>query len=113
MELAARIGQSLLKKNRTLTEQNDYLEERVGQITEEVCSHTHQAVTHKIIHSDYLSYNLTKQAQHKVYLLAFFVAFSSSVDGVCSATSNRSISMTVKETSPAYEYHVIWLKTLS
>lgn len=41
LELAARIGQSLLKKNRTLTEQNDYLEERVGQITEEVCSHTH------------------------------------------------------------------------
>ncbi|KAF3833670.1 hypothetical protein F7725_024874 [Dissostichus mawsoni] len=35
LELAARIGQSLLKKNRTLTEQNDYLEERVGQITEE------------------------------------------------------------------------------
>lgn len=37
MELAARIGQSLLKRNRTLTEQNDYLEERVGHITEEVC----------------------------------------------------------------------------
>lgn len=36
LELAARIGQSLLKKNRTLTEQNDYLEEQVGQITEEV-----------------------------------------------------------------------------
>lgn len=36
MELAARIGQSLLKKNRALTEQNDYLEERVGQIAEEV-----------------------------------------------------------------------------
>lgn len=36
LELAARIGQSLLKKNRILTEQNDYLEERVGQITEEV-----------------------------------------------------------------------------
>lgn len=36
LELAARIGQSLLKKNRTLTEQNDYLEERVAQIAEEV-----------------------------------------------------------------------------
>lgn len=40
LELAARIGQSLLKKNRTLTEQNDYLEERVAQIAEEVCPHT-------------------------------------------------------------------------
>lgn len=39
MELAARIGQSLLKKNRALTEQNDYLEERVGQIAEEVRRH--------------------------------------------------------------------------
>lgn len=36
LELAARIGQSLLKKNRTLTEQNDYLEVQVGHITEEV-----------------------------------------------------------------------------
>ncbi|XP_033981254.1 trafficking kinesin-binding protein 1-like isoform X1 [Trematomus bernacchii] len=42
MELAARIGQSLLKKNRTLTEQNDYLEERVGQITEEVAQLHHE-----------------------------------------------------------------------
>lgn len=43
LELAARIGQSLLKKNRTLTEQNDYLEERVAQIAEEVRprAHTH------------------------------------------------------------------------
>lgn len=40
LELAARIGQSLLKKNRTLTEQNDYLEERVAQIAEEVCRRT-------------------------------------------------------------------------
>ncbi|KAM6974224.1 trafficking kinesin-binding protein 1 [Tautogolabrus adspersus] len=42
LELAARIGQSLLKKNRTLTEQNDYLEERVGQITEEVAQLHHE-----------------------------------------------------------------------
>lgn len=39
LELAAKIGQSLLKKNRTLSEQNDYLEEQVGQITEEVRTH--------------------------------------------------------------------------
>ncbi|XP_039675411.1 trafficking kinesin-binding protein 1-like isoform X1 [Perca fluviatilis] len=42
MELAARIGQSLLKKNRTLTEQNDYLEEQVAQITEEVAQLHHE-----------------------------------------------------------------------
>ncbi|TKS88941.1 Trafficking kinesin-binding protein 1 [Collichthys lucidus] len=42
LELAAKIGQSLLKKNRTLTEQNDYLEERVGQITEEVAQLHHE-----------------------------------------------------------------------
>ncbi|XP_029299543.1 trafficking kinesin-binding protein 1 [Cottoperca gobio] len=42
LELAARIGQSLLKKNRNLTEQNDYLEERVGQIAEEVAQLHHE-----------------------------------------------------------------------
>lgn len=42
LELAARIGQSLLKKNRALTEQNDYLEEQVGQITEEVAQLHHE-----------------------------------------------------------------------
>ncbi|XP_054462576.1 trafficking kinesin-binding protein 1-like [Anoplopoma fimbria] len=42
LELAARIGQSLLKKNRTLTEQNEYLEERVAQITEEVAQLHHE-----------------------------------------------------------------------
>ncbi|XP_077362648.1 trafficking kinesin-binding protein 1 [Festucalex cinctus] len=42
LELAARIGQSLLKKNRVLTEHNDYLEEQVGQITEEVAQLHHE-----------------------------------------------------------------------
>ncbi|CAL8297780.1 unnamed protein product [Lota lota] len=42
LELAARIGQSLLKKNRTLTEQNDYLEEQVGHIAEEVAQLHHE-----------------------------------------------------------------------
>uniref|UniRef100_A0A8D3E2B9 Trafficking kinesin-binding protein 1-like n=1 Tax=Scophthalmus maximus TaxID=52904 RepID=A0A8D3E2B9_SCOMX len=42
LELAARIGQSLLKKNRTLTEHNDYLEIQVGQITEEVAQLHHE-----------------------------------------------------------------------
>ncbi|XP_029920123.1 trafficking kinesin-binding protein 1 [Myripristis murdjan] len=42
LELAARIGQSLLKKNRILTEQNDYLEEQVGHITEEVAQLHHE-----------------------------------------------------------------------
>lgn len=36
LELAARIGQSLLKKNRVLSEQKEYLEEQVGTIREEV-----------------------------------------------------------------------------
>lgn len=36
MELAARIGQSLLKKNKTLTERNELLEEQVEHIREEV-----------------------------------------------------------------------------
>uniref|UniRef100_A0A4W5NCE5 Trafficking protein, kinesin binding 1a n=1 Tax=Hucho hucho TaxID=62062 RepID=A0A4W5NCE5_9TELE len=42
LELAARIGQSLLKKNRTLTEQNDYMEVQVGHITEEVAQLHHE-----------------------------------------------------------------------
>uniref|UniRef100_A0A3P8ZCM5 Trafficking protein, kinesin binding 1a n=1 Tax=Esox lucius TaxID=8010 RepID=A0A3P8ZCM5_ESOLU len=42
LELAARIGQSLLRKNRTLTEQNDFLEEQVGRITEEVAQLHHE-----------------------------------------------------------------------
>ncbi|XP_072226898.1 trafficking kinesin-binding protein 1-like isoform X2 [Leuresthes tenuis] len=42
LELAAKIGQSLLKKNRTLSEQNYYLEEQVGQITEEVAQLHHE-----------------------------------------------------------------------
>ncbi|KAL7976796.1 hypothetical protein Chor_008745, partial [Crotalus horridus] len=35
LELAARIGQSLLKKNKTLTERNELLEEQVEHIREE------------------------------------------------------------------------------
>ncbi|XP_035039568.1 trafficking kinesin-binding protein 1 isoform X2 [Hippoglossus stenolepis] len=42
LELAARIGQSLLKKNRILTEQNDYLEIQVAHITEEVAQLHHE-----------------------------------------------------------------------
>uniref|UniRef100_A0A3B4A6D5 Trafficking protein, kinesin binding 1a n=1 Tax=Periophthalmus magnuspinnatus TaxID=409849 RepID=A0A3B4A6D5_9GOBI len=42
LELAAKIGQSLLKKNQALTEQNDYLEEQVAQITEEVAQLHHE-----------------------------------------------------------------------
>lgn len=38
MELAARIGQSLLKKNKALSERNELLEEQVEHIREEVCS---------------------------------------------------------------------------
>ncbi|XP_056597246.1 trafficking kinesin-binding protein 1 [Triplophysa dalaica] len=42
LELAARIGQSLLKKNRILSEQNEYLEEQVGTIREEVAQLHHE-----------------------------------------------------------------------
>ncbi|XP_067111543.1 trafficking kinesin-binding protein 1-like [Osmerus mordax] len=42
LELAAKIGQSLLKKNRTLSEQNEYLEEQVGHIAEEVAQLHHE-----------------------------------------------------------------------
>ncbi|XP_053719567.1 trafficking kinesin-binding protein 1-like isoform X1 [Synchiropus splendidus] len=42
LELAAKIGQSLLKKNRVLSERNDYLEEQVGQIREEVAQLHHE-----------------------------------------------------------------------
>ncbi|XP_057211016.1 trafficking kinesin-binding protein 1 isoform X1 [Triplophysa rosa] len=42
LELAARIGQSLLRKNRILSEQNEYLEEQVGTIREEVAQLHHE-----------------------------------------------------------------------
>ncbi|KAJ8395219.1 hypothetical protein AAFF_G00034210 [Aldrovandia affinis] len=42
LELAARIGQSLLKKNRTLTEQNEHLEERVGIVRDEISQLRHE-----------------------------------------------------------------------
>ncbi|XP_061110696.1 trafficking kinesin-binding protein 1-like isoform X1 [Conger conger] len=42
LELAARIGQSLLKKNRTLSEQNEYLEERVGIVRDEIAQLRHE-----------------------------------------------------------------------
>lgn len=38
LELAARIGQSLLKKNKGLSERNELLEEQVEHIREEVHS---------------------------------------------------------------------------
>ncbi|XP_031432567.1 trafficking kinesin-binding protein 1 isoform X2 [Clupea harengus] len=41
LELAARIGQSLLKKNKTLSERNEYLEEQVEHIREEVSQLRH------------------------------------------------------------------------
>ncbi|XP_030059191.1 trafficking kinesin-binding protein 1 isoform X3 [Microcaecilia unicolor] len=42
LELAARIGQSLLKKNKTLTERNEFLEEQVEHIREEVSQLRHE-----------------------------------------------------------------------
>ncbi|XP_065608829.1 trafficking kinesin-binding protein 1 isoform X3 [Cyrtonyx montezumae] len=42
LELAARIGQSLLKKNKSLTERNEFLEEQVEHIREEVSQLRHE-----------------------------------------------------------------------
>ncbi|XP_021113599.1 trafficking kinesin-binding protein 1 isoform X3 [Heterocephalus glaber] len=42
LELAARIGQSLLKKNKTLSERNELLEEQVEHIREEVSQLRHE-----------------------------------------------------------------------
>ncbi|XP_035280094.1 trafficking kinesin-binding protein 1 isoform X8 [Anguilla anguilla] len=42
LELAARIGQSLLKKNKTLCERNEFLEEQVEHIREEVSQLRHE-----------------------------------------------------------------------
>lgn len=42
LELAARIGQSLLKKNKTLTERNEHLEEQVDNVREEVSQLRHE-----------------------------------------------------------------------
>ncbi|XP_051871403.1 trafficking kinesin-binding protein 1 isoform X2 [Pristis pectinata] len=42
LELAARIGQSLLKKNKTLTEKNEHLEEQVEHAREEVSQLRHE-----------------------------------------------------------------------
>ncbi|CAO2633156.1 Trafficking kinesin-binding protein 1 [Lemmus lemmus] len=42
LELAARIGQSLLKKNKSLTERNELLEEQVEHIREEVSQLRHE-----------------------------------------------------------------------
>uniref|UniRef100_A0A3B1KEB8 Trafficking kinesin protein 1 n=1 Tax=Astyanax mexicanus TaxID=7994 RepID=A0A3B1KEB8_ASTMX len=42
LELAARIGQSLLKKNKTLSERNEFLEEQVEHIREEVSQLRHE-----------------------------------------------------------------------
>ncbi|MEE6517752.1 hypothetical protein FKM82_028188 [Ascaphus truei] len=42
LELAARIGQSLLKQNRALSERNEFLEEQVENATEEVSQLRHE-----------------------------------------------------------------------
>ncbi|XP_026087880.1 trafficking kinesin-binding protein 1-like isoform X2 [Carassius auratus] len=51
LELAARIGQSLLKRNRVLSEQNEYLEEQVGTIREEAHEQIHYNVQMKVSNS--------------------------------------------------------------
>lgn len=85
MELAARIGQSLLKKNRTLTEQNDYLEERVGHITEEVREHLQhcQPDSHISFYGNVLSssavFSQVAQLHHELNLKDELLQFYTSV----------------------------------
>ena len=71
--MAARIGQSLLKKNRTLTEHNDYLEEQVGHIAEEVQADTHTHTythTHTFVIATQLSFRVTNR---NVYIFILLV----------------------------------------
>lgn len=108
--MAAKIGQSLLKKNRTLTEQNYYLEERVAHIAEEVCAHQHvQKQTHKMTDSDYLQglfYNFCSQIQK-----LFFIAITLLPQWL-EFEPQSSTSITADQLSPTDKEHDMWLKTL-
>ena len=75
--MAARIGQSLLKKNRTLTEHNDYLEEQVGHIAEEVQADTHthtHTLTHTLTHTFVIATQLSfRVTSRNVYFFVLLV----------------------------------------
>ena len=48
LELAARIGQSLLQRNQLLQERNDSLEEQLAQALDQVRTHTHTPHRHAL-----------------------------------------------------------------
>ncbi|XP_041101048.1 trafficking kinesin-binding protein 1-like isoform X9 [Polyodon spathula] len=83
LELAARIGQSLLKKNKTLTERNYFLEEQVEHIREEVSQ---------------LRHDLSMKDE----LLQFYtsVAEESEADSACSTPIRRNESSSVQNDFP-------------
>ncbi|MGH0120553.1 UNVERIFIED_CONTAM: hypothetical protein FKN15_067290 [Acipenser sinensis] len=83
LELAARIGQSLLKKNKTLTERNEFLEEQVEHIRDEVSQLCHELSV-------------------KDELLQFYtsVADDSEADSTCSTPIRRNESSSVQNYFP-------------
>ncbi|MGH0117257.1 UNVERIFIED_CONTAM: hypothetical protein FKN15_032224, partial [Acipenser sinensis] len=83
LELAARIGQSLLKKNKTLTERNEFLEEQVEHIRDEVSQLRHELSV-------------------KDELLQFYtsVAEDSEADSTCSTPIRRNESSSVQNYFP-------------
>ncbi|XP_033849010.3 trafficking kinesin-binding protein 1 isoform X3 [Acipenser ruthenus] len=83
LELAARIGQSLLKKNKTLTERNEFLEEQVEHIRDEVSQLRHELSV-------------------KDELLQFYTSVTedSEADSTCSTPIRRNESSSVQNYFP-------------
>uniref|UniRef100_A0A671LLJ3 Trafficking kinesin-binding protein 1-like n=1 Tax=Sinocyclocheilus anshuiensis TaxID=1608454 RepID=A0A671LLJ3_9TELE len=81
LELAARIGQSLLKKNKTLSERNTFLEEQVEHIREEVSQ---------------LRHDLSMKDE----LLQFYTSAAEESDGESASTTPNDLSFTVPNYLP-------------
>uniref|UniRef100_A0A8C1T5P8 Trafficking protein, kinesin binding 1a n=1 Tax=Cyprinus carpio TaxID=7962 RepID=A0A8C1T5P8_CYPCA len=81
LELAARIGQSLLKKNKTLSERNTFLEEQVEHIREEVSQ---------------LRHDLSMKDE----LLQFYTSAAEESDGESASTTPNDSSFTVPNYLP-------------
>uniref|UniRef100_A0A672Q6W7 Trafficking kinesin protein 1 n=1 Tax=Sinocyclocheilus grahami TaxID=75366 RepID=A0A672Q6W7_SINGR len=81
LELAARIGQSLLKKNKTLSERNTFLEEQVEHIREEVSQVRHDL-------------------SMKEELLQFYTSAAEESDGESASSTPNDSSFTVPNYLP-------------
>uniref|UniRef100_A0A673HKH4 Trafficking kinesin-binding protein 1-like n=1 Tax=Sinocyclocheilus rhinocerous TaxID=307959 RepID=A0A673HKH4_9TELE len=81
LELAARIGQSLLKKNKTLSERNTFLEEQVEHIREEVSQ---------------LRHDLSMKEE----LLQFYTSAAEESDGESASSTPNDSSFTVPNYLP-------------